>query len=142
MSTPNPASTNPQTPTDEYLLLIRGTHWNHGMSPAELQRVMTEFYAWVDGLIQSGVQRGAQPLMEEGRLVTGAKGASVTDGVFAESKEAIAGYFLLAVSSIDVAVQLAQACPILAYGAQIEVRPVADLCRPMAELKAHDGPGK
>lgn len=142
MSTPNPASTNPQTPTDEYLLLIRGTHWNHGMSPAELQRVMSEFYAWVDGLIQSGVQRGAQPLMEEGRLVTGAKGASVTDGVFAESKEAIAGYFLLAVSSIDVAVQLAQACPILAYGAQIEVRPVADLCRPMAELKAHDGPGK
>jgi len=60
----------------------------------------------------------------------------VTDGVFAESKEAIAGYFLLAVSSIDEAVELAQACPILAYGAQIEVRPVADLCRPMAEVKS------
>ena len=118
---------------------IRGTHWNHGMSPADLQRMMTDFYAWVDGLAQSGVHRGAQPLMEEGRLVSGVKGASVTDGVFAESKEAIAGYFLLAVSSIDEAVRLAQACPILAYGAQIEVRPVADLCRPMAEVKAHDG---
>ena len=130
------ASSNPQNPTDEYLLLIRGTHWTHGMSPAELQRVMTDFYAWVDGLVQRGVHRGAQPLMEEGKLVTGAKGASVTDGVFAESKEAIAGYFLLAVPDIDEAVRLAQGCPILTHGAQIEVRPVADVCRPMAEVKA------
>ena len=37
---------------------------------------------------------------------------------------------------MDEAVQLAQACPILAYGAQIEVRPIADLCRPMAEVRA------
>jgi hypothetical protein len=127
---------NPQQPTDEYLLLIRGTHWNHGLSPAELQRVMTNFYAWVDGLAQLGVHRGAQPLMEEGKLVSGAHGATVTDGAFAESKEAIAGYFLLAVPDLAEAVRLAQACPILTYGAQIEVRPVADLCRPMAEVKA------
>lgn len=127
---------NPQSPTAEHLLLIRGTHWNHGMSPSELQHVMTDFYAWVDGLVQKGIHRGAQPLMEEGKVVTGAKGTSVTDGVFAESKEAIAGYFLLAVESTDEAVRIAQSCPILKYGAQIEVRPVADLCRPMAEVKA------
>lgn len=127
---------NPQNPTDEYLLLIRGTHWNHGLSPAELQRVMTQFYAWVDGLSQMGVHRGAQPLMEEGKIVGGAHGASVTDGAFAESKEAIAGYFRLAVGSMTEAVRFAQECPILAYGAQIEVRPIADLCRPMAEVKA------
>jgi hypothetical protein len=127
---------NPQNPTDEYLLLIRGTHWNHGMSPAQLQRVMTDFYAWVDGLAKQGVHRGAQPLVEEGKLVSGPRGATVTDGVFAESKEAIAGYFLLGVPSLDDAVRLAQACPILEYGAQIEVRPIADLCRPMAEVKA------
>jgi hypothetical protein len=127
---------NPQTPTNEHLLLIRGTHWNSALSPTELQRVMTDFYAWVDGLAQKGILRGAQPLMEEGRLVTSAKGASVTDGAFAESKEAIAGYFLLAVVATDEAVRLAQACPILVYGAQIEVRPIADVCRPMAEVKA------
>lgn len=74
--------------------------------------------------------------MEDGKLVTGAKGTSVTDGAFAESKEAIAGYFLLDLASTDEAVRCAQACPILRYGAQIEVRPVADVCRPMAEVKA------
>ena len=131
MSTPNN-----QQPTNEHLLFVRGTHWNSSLSPAELQRVMTDFYAWVGGLQERGILRGAQPLREEGPLVTGTSGAFVTDGVFAESKESIAGYFLLAVDSTDEAVKLAQACPILAYGAQIEVRPIADLCRPMADVKA------
>ena len=126
---------NNQQTTGEHLLLIRGTHWNSGFSPAELQRIMTDFYGWVDGLQSKGILRSAQPLMEEGRLVSGAQ-SLVTDGVFAESKEAIAGYFLLSVPSIDDAVKLAQACPILAHGADIEVRPIADLCRPMADVKA------
>jgi len=126
---------NLQQTTGEHLLLIRGTHWNSGLSPAELQRIMTEFYGWVEGLQSRGLLRGAQPLMEEGKLVAGPE-SLVTDGVFAESKEAIAGYFLLAVPSTEEAVRLAQACPILAHGAQIEVRPIADLCRPMAEVKA------
>jgi hypothetical protein len=128
-------STNPQQTTGEHLLLIRGTHWNRGLSPAELQRVMTEFYGWVEGLQEKGLLRGAQPLMEKGKLVTGPQ-TIVTDGVFAESKEAIAGYFLLAVAETAEAVALAQACPILAHGAQIEVRPIADLCRPMADVNA------
>lgn len=127
---------NPQQPTNEHLLLVRGTHWNHGMSPDELQRVMTDFYAWVEGLNTRGILRGAQPLMEEGKLVSGPRGATVTDGVFAESKEAIAGYFLLGVNTMEAALEIAQACPILAHGAQLEVRPIADLCRPMAEVKA------
>jgi hypothetical protein len=126
---------NNQQNTGEHLLLIRGTHWNSGLSPAELQRIMTDFYGWVGDLQTKGILRGAQPLMEEGKLVAGPQGL-VTDGVFAESKEAIAGYFLLAVASIDEAVKLAQACPILAHGARIEVRPIADLCRPMADVKA------
>jgi hypothetical protein len=126
---------NPQQTTGEHLLLIRGTHWNSGLSPAELQRIMTDFYGWVEGLQNSGLLRAAQPLMEAGKLVIGPQ-SLVTDGVFAESKEAIAGYFLLAVASTEEAVKLAQACPILAHGAEIEVRPVADLCRPMAEVKA------
>ncbi len=72
-----PQAMNPQQPTNEHLLLIRGTHWNSGMSPAELQRTMTEFYAWVEGLDTSGILRGAQPLMEEGKLVSGQKGSAV-----------------------------------------------------------------
>lgn len=124
------------TPTNEHLLLIRGTHWDQGLSAAEMQRIMGDFNAWIDDLTQRGVLRGAQPLLDEGKVVTGAGGVSVTDGAFAESKEAIGGYFLLAIPSTDEAVRLAQACPILAYGAQIEVRPVATMCRMQAYVNA------
>jgi hypothetical protein len=127
---------NTPTPTTEHLLLIRGTQWDQGLSAAEIQRVMSDFNAWIDDLVQRGVHRGAQPLMDEGRVVAGANGTSVTDGAFAESKEAIGGYFLLAVADIEEAVRLAQACPILAYGAQIEVRPIAPMCRHQAYVNA------
>jgi hypothetical protein len=129
-------SSNTQTPVTEHLLLIRGTHWDQGLSADEMQRVMGQFNAWIDDLVQRGVHRGAQPLLDEGRVVAGAKGVSVTDGAFAESKETIGGYFLLGVSSMDEAVRLAQGCPILAYGAQIEVRPIAPICRMQAYVNA------
>ncbi|NJR41352.1 MAG: hypothetical protein HC767_00560 [Akkermansiaceae bacterium] len=116
---------NPQQSTGEHLLFIRGTHWNNSLSPTELQSIMVDFYGWVEGLQSQGILLGAQPLLEAGKLVSGPQ-CLVTDGVFAESKEAIAGYFLLAVNSLEEAVRFAQQCPILSYGAQIEVRPIAD----------------
>ncbi len=58
-----------------------------------------------------------------------------TDGPFAESKEAIGGYFLLDVASLDEAVAIAQECPGLPYGVQVEVRPVAAECPVASELK-------
>jgi hypothetical protein len=59
----------------------------------------------------------------------------VTDGPFAESKEAVAGYFLLDIAGLDEAVAIAQECPGLPYGARVEVRPVAGECPLAGELK-------
>ena len=50
------------------------------------------------------------------------------DGPFAESKEAIGGFFLLAVDTIDKAVEVARSAPILEFGGRIEVRPVSEEC--------------
>jgi hypothetical protein len=59
----------------------------------------------------------------------------VSDGPFAESKEAIGGYFLLDVPTMEEAVAIAQECPGLPYGARVEVRPVAAECPVASELK-------
>jgi hypothetical protein len=40
-------------------------------------------------------------LPRKGKIVSGKKGRIVTDGPFAESKEAIAGYVLLQVDEVD-----------------------------------------
>jgi hypothetical protein len=84
-----------RVPSAEYLLLGRGTHWDKGLSPEEIQKVMNRANAWFDRLIQQGKAKAGQPLAHEGKIVSGKKGRIVTDGPFAESKEAIAGYVLL-----------------------------------------------
>ena len=44
------------------------------------------------------------------------------------TKEAIGGYFLLNVATMDEAVAIARQCPGLAYGAKVEVRAVGAEC--------------
>jgi hypothetical protein len=111
---------------NEYLLLISGKDWYSGLSPAELQRAMDQFKVWFDRLSASGKLKGAQPLAREGAVVT--KGGVVSDGPYAESKEAIGGYFLVQVETIEEAVAIAQGMPAIEYGAKVDVRPVAEEC--------------
>jgi len=47
----------------------------------------------------------------------------VTDGPFAETKEQLAGYFLLEVPDMETALGWAKRLPTASYGA-VEVRPV------------------
>lgn len=119
---------NTQTTTSEYMLLFRGTHWDKSLSPEELQNVMSQWTVWFDRLTQQGKIKSAHPLMDEGKIVTWKKGQTVADGPFAESKEAIGGYFLLQVSDLDEALEIAKECPVLRYGMTVEVRPVAAMC--------------
>jgi len=112
----------------EYLLLFRGTNWDKGLSPEEMQQVMGQFMGWFEQLRQEGTLKAGQPLAREGKVVSGAKGSAVADGPFTESKEAVGGYFLLQVASLDEAVAIAKQCPILKFGSTVEVRPVASQC--------------
>jgi hypothetical protein len=116
------------TQKSEYMLLFRGTDWHKGLSPEQIQNVMDQWKAWFDRLTSDGTVKAGQPLEREGKIVSGKKGRVVADGPFAESKEAIGGYFLLNVPNIDEAVAIAKQCPGLDYGLIVEVRPVADMC--------------
>src|SRR5688572_30299605 len=118
---------NNQT-TSEYMLLFRGTGWDKGLAPEETQKIVSQWAAWFDRLTKEGKAKAGQPLTDEGKIVSGKRGQTVADGPFAESKEAIGGYFLLNVANFDEAVKIAQQCPGLAYGLTVEVRQVADMC--------------
>ena len=117
-----------QNPTSEYMLLFRGSHWDKGLSAEELQQVMGKVSAWFERLQQQGKMKGARPLGDEGRTVSGKNGKTVADGPFAESKEAVGGYLVVLVDNLDEAVAIAKTCPTLEYGTKIEVRPVLDEC--------------
>jgi len=116
------------------MLLFRGNDWPRSLSPEETQKVTDQWMAWFKRLTEEGKAIAGNPLEPEGKIVFG-KNRAVSDGPFTESKEAIAGYFLLDVASLDEAVAIAQGCPGLPYGARIEVRPVAGECPLASELK-------
>src|SRR6185295_9293210 len=120
---------------NEFLLLFRGTDWHKGLSPEEIQNAMTRFKAWLDGLTERGKVKAAQPLGKEGRVVSGKEGRIIADGPFAESKEAVGGYFLLEVKSLDEATAIAKNCPTLEYGSIIEIRPIAEICHVMKRVE-------
>lgn len=115
-----------------YMLIFRGRDWQRGLSPQEMQTVSAQWMAWFKRLSDQGTVVSGNPLEDTGRVVSGKNGRVVADGPFAESKEAIGGYFLLAVGSLDEAVAIAKECPGLPYGAKVEVRPIAAEC-PMAK---------
>jgi hypothetical protein len=120
------------TNKNSYMLIFRGNEWYKGLSPEEMQTVSGEWMAWFKRLTEEGRAIAGNPLEPKGKIVSGRNGRVVSDGPFAESKEAVGGYFLLAVGDLEEAVAIAQKCPGLPYGAKIEVRPVAAEC-PMAE---------
>jgi hypothetical protein len=113
---------------NEFILLFRGTDWTKGLSPEEIQDVVGRWMTWFKGLSDEGKTLAGSPLDNTGKVISGKGGRTVSDGPFAESKEAIGGYFLLRVDTLEEAVAIAQQCPGLAYGSIVEVRPVMDQC--------------
>jgi len=111
-----------------YMLLYRSDEWYNRLTHQELQSLMDRNKAWIETLTAQGKAKPGRALERRGAFVSGKNGRFVTDGPFAESKEAIGGYLVLDVETIDEAIAIAQTIPGLAYGGSIEVRPIAEEC--------------
>ena len=110
------------------MLLFRGDEWFKELSPEKLQELMDQSKAWIDRLTAQGKVKGHQALRREGAVLSGGNRRVVSDGPFAESKEAIGGYLVVSAASLAEAIALAQESPSLKYRTTIEVRPVAEEC--------------
>ena len=110
------------------MLLFRSDEWYEELSYDEIQKVVSENNAWIEGLTAQGKAKPGHALQRQGATVSGKNGQVVSDGPFAESKEVIGGFLLLNVETLEEAVAIAKSSPSLAYGTSIEVRPVAEEC--------------
>ena len=120
---------------NQYLLLFRDNGWYTHLSIEELEAVMGRFRTWFENLSAKGIVRGGQALGREGRVISGKGERSVSDGPFAETKEAIGGYLLLTADSLEEATAIAKGMPGLDYGTRVEVRPIAAECPLTAHLQ-------
>jgi hypothetical protein len=102
----------------------RGKNAADNITPEGMQLRMQKWREW----ISQGVQKGwlldpGDGLTQEGRVIRAPK--VVTDGPFVESKEIVGGYSVVQAETIDDAVELATSCPVLLFGASVEVRCLA-----------------
>lgn len=99
------------------------------MSQQEWDALNRECMACVESLVADGHYIGGEPLYPVATAATVRvrdDKASATDGPFAETREQLAGFYLLEARDRDEAIQLAGRIPPARYGS-IEVRPVRDL---------------
>lgn len=88
-------------------------------SPEDLQQMMAGWNAWKERF-KANVLDVGDGLKPGGKLL---RASGVTDGPFAESKEVVGGFSIIAAPDYDVAVAVAKACPIMNMpGAQVEIR--------------------
>jgi len=81
------------------------------------------------GLLGEGVLKGGAPLhpVTEARLIRIRDGERrILDGPFAESKEVIAGYFVIEAPGREAAVAIASRCPTVEFGS-VEVREIVPM---------------
>jgi hypothetical protein len=118
-----------------YMMLIY-TRETEAASPEEMQVVSAAHRAIMDETTRRGILRGADPLeptstattvrMQAGKVV-------VTDGPFAETKEQLAGYYILECKDLDEALEWAARIPSSCGGAAggVEVRPIHEVRKPV-----------
>ncbi len=111
----------------QYLLLIYGNEAGmQSASKADVEKMVAAYGAYTEALKKAGVLAGANRLQptSAASTVRVADGKSkVLDGPYAETKEQLAGYYMIDVPDLDAALSWAARCPGASVGA-IEVRPV------------------
>ena len=114
----------------KYLLLIYGNEAGMLAASKDMAAQMLAAYgAYTEAVKKAGVYVGSNRLRPtaSGTTVRVANGKTeVLDGPYAETKEQLAGYYMIDVLDLDAALSWATRCPGASHGA-IEVRPVWEM---------------
>ena len=111
----------------QYLLLIYQNEAQAGAaSPAQMAAMHQEYGSFTQSIVKSGNFKAGDALqatstattvrVRDGKTMT-------TDGPFAETREQLAGYYLVEAKNLDEATSLASRIPSAKFGS-IEVRPI------------------
>ena len=108
----------------EFLLVFRmDMALQTQVSPEQMQARMKLWQDWMGSIAAQNklVSSGNRLAPGEGKVV---KQNVVTNGPYVEIKEAIGGYSIVRADSLDEAAKIAQGCPILLGGGNVEVRTI------------------
>jgi hypothetical protein len=113
-----------------YMLLIYASEADYShITGEERAAIMKGHGTFAQEAVQRGILRGGAPLLptSTAKTIRVRKGKTlVTDGPFAETKEQLAGTYILDCKNMDEAIELAARIPDASYGS-IEIRPVLEM---------------
>jgi hypothetical protein len=114
----------------EFVFLFRATEMEQREAmgtPERAQKSLQAWLAWIRELEANGhLKNRGQPLEPTGKVVRG-KQKVVTDGPYAEAKDLVLGFIVIAARDLAHAVELSTGCPIVEGGGSVEIRPVGTL---------------
>lgn len=114
----------------QYLLLIYGAEEKDPQPGTdEFMALIGEYQKFTDEVQNNGAFLGGEALESITTATTVRirdEQATITDGPFAETKEALGGYYLLECKDIDEAIAYAKKIPSVHYGS-IEIRPIMNI---------------
>ena len=111
----------------QYMFLIYADESGYAdLTPEQYAAMSAQQGEFVQQVFQRGAKvvsgEGLQPTSTATTVRATGEGFGVTDGPFAETKEALGGYYVVDAADLDEALELAKLCP--SYGGAVEVRPV------------------
>jgi hypothetical protein len=114
------------------MMLIYSRETPDPMSPEDERNLKDAHWAVIDETSRRGILKGAEPLapISSATTVRSNNGrVMITDGPFAETKEQLAGYYILECKDLDEALEWAAKIPTGCRGGEgcIEVRPMPGL---------------
>ena len=117
-----------------YMMLVYSTEPPDGLSPEEAVEISAAHWQVMQEATRKGVLQGAEPLAPTSTATTVRVNHGktlVTDGPFAETKEHLAGYYIIECENLDEAIEWAAKIPTRCRGGDgcIEVRPLPGLPR-------------
>ena len=111
-----------------FMVMVRATKDSeNGVMPSE--KLLADMGKFNEELVKAGVMlagEGLQPSSKGARIRFEGSKRSVIDGPFAETKELIAGFWIIEVKSLDEAIERMKRCPALFESgpSEIEIRQV------------------
>jgi hypothetical protein len=114
-----------------FLIYSRETDFA-GAGEVDMEQLKAQHWAVMDEARGRGVFHGAQPLQATSTATTVRMqngNPLITDGPFAETKEQLAGYYILDCRNLDEAIEWAAKIPTACQGGSgcIEIRPLGEL---------------
>ncbi|HVK17252.1 MAG TPA: YciI family protein [Fimbriiglobus sp.] len=126
-----------------FMLLVKASKDSEaGVMPGE--KLLADMAKFNEEMVNAGVMLagdGLHPSSKGARVKFGGGKVTVTDGPFAETKELIAGYWLIQVQSKEEAIEWVKRCPAPMEGGEgeIEIRQMFELSdfEPSAAIDHH-----